>query len=182
MTAFTLADLPALFVHFLMLSMLAIGGAMSVAPEMHRYLVADQHWMTDTTFTTSVALAQAAPGPNLLFVPVLGYQLAGVLGAVVAMVGILLPSTALSLWVSRWGGRRREEPAVKAFTAGLAPITVGLTSAAAWVLAQPYIKAPGPRPGALLLIAVSALAMLRTRLSPVWLIIAGGVVGALGWA
>ena len=106
-TGFMLSDLPQFFLHFLTLSLLSIGGAMSTAPEMHRLLVHDRGWLTDADFTTAIALAQAAPGPNVLFVPVLGFQVAGLLGAAAALVGILLPSTLLSLGVSRWGSRRR---------------------------------------------------------------------------
>ena len=62
------ADWLALFVHFMSLSLLAIGGAITTAPDMHRYLVDEQPWITDGQFGSSVALAQAAPGPNVLFV------------------------------------------------------------------------------------------------------------------
>ncbi|HRK12254.1 MAG TPA: chromate transporter, partial [Thauera sp.] len=86
-------ELLELFLHFLTLSLLSIGGAMSTAPEMHRYFVTERGWLGDADFTTAVALAQAAPGPNVLFVPVLGFQAAGLPGAAAALVGILLPST-----------------------------------------------------------------------------------------
>ena len=76
------SDLLALFGHFLVLSLLAVGGAITTAPDMHRYLVVDQRWLSDAQFTASVALAQAAPGPNVLFVAVLGWNVAGALGAV----------------------------------------------------------------------------------------------------
>eukprot|EP01136_Pigoraptor_vietnamica_P012035 Opistho-1_new@3875 len=88
-------DLLALFLHFLMLSLLAIGGAITTAPEMHRWLVGEQHWLTDTQFSSSIAIAQAAPGPNVLFVAVLGWNVAGLNGALAAMAGIMLPSTTL---------------------------------------------------------------------------------------
>lgn len=173
-------DLLELFLRFLALSMLSIGGAVSVAPEMHRYLVDQRHWLTDSQFTGSIALAQAAPGPNVLFVPILGYQVGGLSGAVVAMIGILLPSTVLSLWAGRWGGRRRDTPAVRAFTAGLAPISIGLVSATAWVLSLPFVKAPTHRIGALALMVLTVVALLRTRVSPIWLILMGALAGGFG--
>ena len=77
-------DLPALFGHFLLLSLLAVGGAITTAPDMHRYLVAEHGWISDAQFTTSVALAQAAPGPNLLFV------------AVLTVIGMLISDLALA--------------------------------------------------------------------------------------
>ena len=96
------ADLIGLFGHCLMLSLLAVGGAITTAPDMHRYLVIEHGWLNDAQFTTSVALAQAAPGPNLLFIAVLGWNVGGPLGALATMVGILLPSTLLTLAVTRW--------------------------------------------------------------------------------
>jgi len=72
--AFTPADWLALFTHFLTLSLLAVGGAITTAPDMHRYLVTDQHWLTEVQFTSSIALAQAAPGPNVLFVALMGWN------------------------------------------------------------------------------------------------------------
>jgi chromate transporter len=178
MTGLSASDLLSLFGHFLLLSLLAIGGAITTAPDMHRYLVADHHWLTDTQFTASVALAQAAPGPNLLFVAVLGWNVAGAVGALTTMTGILLPSTALSLWATRWGQSRRETRGVRAFTTGMAPLTIGLLLATGWILAGP---ASG-HVGAMLVVAGTVVVMVRTRLSPMWPVAAGAIVGALGWA
>ena len=175
------ADLLELFLRFLMLSLLSIGGAMSTAPEMHRYLVVERGWLGEADFTTAIALAQAAPGPNVLFVPVLGFQVAGLAGAAAALLGILLPSTLLSLGVSRWGATRRDTPLVRAFTAGLAPVTVGLTFAAGWLLALPFIGDPAHRAGALGLIALTAAVTLKTKLAPMWMIAVGAALGAAGF-
>ena len=82
-------DLLALMGHFLTLSMLSIGGAIATAPDMHRFLVGERGWITDAEFTASIALAQAAPGPNVLFVAVLGWNVGGPLGALAAMAGPL---------------------------------------------------------------------------------------------
>lgn len=180
MNTLPVGELLELFLRFLTLSLLSIGGAMSTAPEMHRYLVVERGWLGEADFTTAIALAQAAPGPNVLFVPVLGFQVAGLAGAAAALLGILLPSTLLSLGVSRWGATRRETPVVRAFTAGLAPVTVGLTFAAGWLLALPFIGDPAHRLGALALIAFTALVTLKTKLAPMWMIAVGAVAGALG--
>ena len=126
------AELLGMFGHFLVLSLFSVGGAISAAPDMHRTLVLDHHWMDDTTFTTSIALAQAAPGPNVLFVAVLGWNAAGPMGALASMTGILLPSTVLTLYVTRWGSARRETRGVRAFTSGLTPVTIGLLFATGW--------------------------------------------------
>ena len=175
------AGLLGLFTHFLVLSLLAVGGAITTAPDMHRYLVTEQHWLSDAQFTSSIAIAQAAPGPNVLFVAVLGWNVAGPLGALVTMTGCLLPSTVLSLWAARWGAARGETRAVRAFKAGLTPLTLGLLLSTGWVLSLPYIGDAAHRWGAVALIAVSVLAMMRPRLSPMWLVGLGAVVGGLGW-
>lgn len=174
-------DLWALFLHFLTLSLLAIGGAITTAPEMHRYLVGQQHWLTDTQFTSSIALAQAAPGPNLLFVAVLGWNVAGLAGAFAAMAGIMLPSTTLVLAANRWARKNRDSLGVRAFTAGMAPLTLGLLISTGWLLAEPYLRTPDHLPTTLLLIAATLVLTLRTKISLVWMVLAGGVLGALGW-
>lgn len=174
----SLADLAALFGHFVVLSLLAVGGAITTAADMHRYLVNQHGWLTDAQFNASIALAQAAPGPNVLFVAVLGYNTAGLIGAAATMLGMLLPSTTLALWATRWGRARRETRGVRAFTAGMAPLTLGLLLATGWLLTEPSRE----HPGALLLVGVSTLAMVRTRWSPIWLVALGAGIGALGYA
>jgi chromate transporter len=79
---------------------------LTVAPDMHRYVVREQAWLSDASFTASVALAQAAPGPNLLFVAVIGFNIAGLAGVAATMLGTLLPSTALALTAARYGQRQ----------------------------------------------------------------------------
>jgi chromate transporter len=175
------ADLLGLFAHFLVLSLLAVGGALTTAPGMHRYVVEQHHWLSDAQFSASVALAQAAPGPNVLFVAVIGWNVAGPLGALATMAGTLLPSTALTLVVTRWGARRRETRGMRAFTTGLTPLTIGLLVSTGWLLARPYVVDGTHALGALALVALAIAAMLKTRLSPMWLVGVGAVVGALGW-
>ena len=174
-------ELLGLFAHFLMLSLLSIGGAITTAPDMHRYIVGEHHWIGDAQFTASIAIAQAAPGPNVLFVAVIGWNVAGPLGAIATTAGTLLPSTALTLLVSRWGTSRRETRGMRAFTTGLTPLTIGLLVATGWLLAAPYVMNSEHAVGAIALVVVSVLVMARTRLSPMWLVGLGAVVGALGW-
>ena len=171
-------QLLSLFAHFLLLSLLSVGGAITTAPDMHRYLVVEQGWLNDAQFTASVALAQAAPGPNVLFVAVLGWNVAGAVGAGVTLLGMMLPSTTLALWATRWGARRAQTRFVRAFKAGFAPLTIGLLFATGWVLAD-RLRVAWP---VLVLVAITVWLCLRTRVGPLWLVAGGMIAAALGWA
>jgi chromate transporter len=170
------ADLVRLMAQFMVLSLLSVGGAITTAPGMHHYLVDQQGWLSDTDFTASIALAQAAPGPNVLFVALLGWNVAGALGLLATMTGTLLPSSALALAVGRWGRGRSNTTALRAFTAGLTPVTIGLLLSTGWVLTQPTRD----RWGCAALVAATVVVMLRTRWSPLWLVALGAITGALG--
>ena len=173
----THADLWAMCLHFMLLSVLAIGGAITTTPEMSRYVVGERGWLSDAQFTASVALAQAAPGPNLLFVAVIGWNVAGLAGVAATMIGSLLPSTTLALLATRWGAQHQQLRAVRAFKAGMAPLTIGMLLATGWVLTEPlrgHVATAG-------LVAVAVVFILYTRLSPLWPIAIGAVVGALGY-
>jgi len=168
-----------LFVHCLTLSLLAIGGAIATVPDLQRYVVLERGWLSAADFTGSVALAQAAPGPNLLFVAVVGYNVAGLAGAMAAMAGMLLPSTVLTLAATRWGSQRRDTRGVKAFVSGMAPVTLGLILATSWLLARPVLTVN--QPVGWVLVLGSLLLTWRTKISPLWAIAAGAVAGALGY-
>ncbi len=174
--ALSAGDWWGLFLHFLVLSLLAVGGAIATVPDMHRYLVRDKGWLSDEVFVSSIALAQAAPGPNLLFVPVLGFQVAGVMGALVTLVGMLVPSTTLALTATRWMQSRREALGVRAFVMGLMPVTLGLLLATGWVLAQ----ALRGDVALIALVAAATLVSWRTRIAPVWMVAVGATLGAVG--
>jgi chromate transporter len=173
----SLADLWSLFSHFTLLSLLAIGGAINTAPDIQRFMVVEHGWLSDAQFNESVAIAQASPGPNVLFIAVLGWTVGGWAGVVAAMSGILLPSTTLALLVSRWGRERREDRVVRAFHAGMAPISLGLLLATTWLLSAPTRGQPV---AGLLLLGTMAV-MWRARINPLWMIGVGAVFGACGW-
>lgn len=162
--------------HFLAVSLMSIGGAITLVPDMHRRLVTEGHLLSDADFTTAIALAQAAPGPNVLFVALMGWYGAGLPGALVSMVGIMVPSTTVALAASRWVATRKASLGVQAFQGGMMPVTVGLLLATGWLL-LPDLQ----RPTAVLLSAVVALLVWRTRVPLLWLVGAGALLGALGW-
>ena len=174
---FGAADAVSLLLHFGVLSLLAVGGAITVVPDMQRFVVGQQGWLSDAQFTGCVALAQAAPGPNVLFVALIGLGAGGLAGMVAALAGMLVPSSALALAASRWGDRRRGSLAVRAFTAGMAPLTIGLLLSSGWILLEPTRNQWATAP----LVLATLYVMLRTRLSVLWMLAAGAVAGAAGW-
>ena len=185
---FTAADWLSLFLHFLSLSLLSIGGAITTAPDMHRFLVDQQHWLLDGQFNAAIAIAQAAPGPNVLFVALLGWNVGlnaggvptALLGVALAMVGILLPSATLTYAAASWGHRNRELLAVRAFKQGMAPLVVALLIATGWVLATANASQASNWP-LWLLTAASAVAVWRSRIHMLWLLGGGAALGWFGW-
>ncbi|GAO70378.1 MULTISPECIES: chromate transporter [Comamonas] len=183
-----------LFAYFLTLSLMAVGGAITAAPDMHRYLVDGNRWLSETQFTSSIAIAQAAPGPNVLFIALLGWNVGlnagggagpaawglGALGVAVCMVGILLPSSLLTWQASRWGQRNRDKRGVRAFKQGMAPLVIGLLLATGWLLGSASGN-PGRDWKLWLLSLACTLLVWRTRIHLLWLLAAGAALGALGW-
>lgn len=184
----TVASWLDLFAHYLLLSLLSIGGAITTAPDMHRYLVDERGWLTDPQFNASIAIAQAAPGPNVLFVALMGWNVGlnaggfatALLGMSLCMLGILLPGSVLAFVASRWGGRNSDRREVRAFKQGLAPIVVALMVSTGWILVRSGHESAQNWP-LWLLAAVAALVMWRTRVHLLWLLGTGALLGALGW-
>jgi chromate transporter len=183
------ADWLNLFGHYLMLSMMSIGGAISTSSEMHRFLVEQHHWLSQEQFNDALALAQAAPGPNVLFVALMGWHVgmnagspaAALFGVLVTMVGIMTPSTLLTYTAARWGHRNRDLRAVRAFKQGMAPLVIGLLLSTAWIMASSAGEGAVAGPARMWLLAVaSGLVIWRTRLHLLWLLAAGALLGAFG--
>jgi chromate transporter len=181
------ADWLNLFGQFLLLSLMSVGGAISTSSEMHRFLVEQHHWLTQAQFNDAIALAQAAPGPNVLFVALMGWQVgvnagsyaAAVFGVLVTMTGIMLPSTILTYSAAQWGHRNRELRAVRAFKQGMAPVVIALLLSTSWLLAR-HDGALARDGGVWLLALASGLLLWRTRLHLLWILAAGTLLGALG--
>src|SRR5258706_11349065 len=176
MSGMAATELLALFGHFLLLSLLSIGGAITVAPDMHRVMVNQMGLLSDAQFNASIAIAQASPGPNVLFVAVMGYQAAGLAGAAATLFGIMLPSTTLALAAARWGHARREWRAVQAFKAGMAPGVIGLPFSTGWILSA---QTPGGHQ--IPLTVTTAFLVWRTAGHFLLLGGEGALCGAMGW-
>lgn len=191
----TVANWLDLFTHFASLSLLGVGGAITTAPDMHRYLVHSNGWLTDAQFTSSIALSQAAPGPNVLFVALLGWNVGlnagggpssgamawtlALLGVVVTLVAIMLPSSILTYTATRWAHRNRERRSVRAFKTGMAPIVIALLVATGWLLSSAHDQPAHDWP-LWLLTGAATLLVWQTKIHLLWLIGTGALLGAMG--
>lgn len=182
-----------LMAYFLSLSLLSVGGAMATAPDMYRYTVEQQGWLSAHQFSDSIAIAQAAPGPNIMYVALLGWNmglnamapytgwaawLAALACCLACMGSMLLPSSLLTWCSTRWMRRNHALRGVRAFRWGMMPLVVGMVLATGWILAardSGAAQAWAPW----LLTAVAALLVWKSKLHLLWMLAAGALLG--GW-
>lgn len=161
---------------FGLMSLLAIGGANSTIPEMHRVAVEVRHWMSDAQFADMFAISQLSPGPNVLIVTLIGYHVAGIAGALVATFAMCGPSAVFAYFVSNMLTRSGHSVWPAILQAALVPISIGLMCASGLILA---LTSDRTWIAAVLTIGAAALA-LTTRLNPLWMLVVGGVLGFAG--
>jgi chromate transporter len=164
-----------LALYFMLLSLISVGGMPSVLPEMQRYVVDVKGWITPEDFMQLFAVGQAAPGPNILIASLVGWKIAGLGGALLALAAMCGPAAVLAWWVAGLWDRFKGTPWRTAIQRAIAPIVVGLILSGGFILATP--GAPDWRLWCIA--AVSAAGMLLTRINPLWLLAAGGLLGAL---
>jgi chromate transporter len=155
--------------------MISVGGMPSVMPEMQRYVVDVKGWLTPTDFMQAFAVGQAAPGPNILIASLVGWKVAGLAGAIVALLAMCFPAAVIAWWVAELWDRFKDSPWRLAIQKAIAPIVVALILSGGVIIAT-----PGSPDWRLWLIAgASAAAMIATNLNPLWMLAAGGALGAL---
>jgi chromate transporter len=161
---------------FGLMSLFAVGGGNSAIPEMHRVAVDVHHWMTDRQFADVFAISQLSPGPNVLIVTLIGYAVAGVAGGLVATLAMCVPTAVLAYYVSHLLRRSSHARWPAIVQAALVPLSIGLMAASGLVLAlasdRTWVAA--------VVTAVVAAVAFATRLNPLWLLLAGGLLGFAG--
>lgn len=162
---------------FLVMAFLAIGGANAVIPEMHRQVVEAERWMTDGEFASLFAIASAAPGPNVLIVTLIGWHVAGILGALAATACMVAPPACLTFAVFHVWNRYRHAAWQAPVKQGLAAVTVGLVSASAFLLS----RAADTGYATAAITVATALLTWRTKVNPLWAFAGAASVGAAGF-
>ncbi|BAN25988.1 chromate transporter [Caballeronia insecticola] len=170
-------DLLSLAAIFSQLSLLAFGGGNSILPEMQRQVVQVHEWMSQADFSALFALAQAAPGPNMMIVTLIGWHVAGWPGVLVTSIAKFGPSSLVTIGALHAWERFKDRPWRRYIQLGLVPITAGLVAASGLLIAEASDRT-------LMLAALTALVAVlsyRTRLHPLWLLAGGALIGLTGF-
>ena len=121
--------------------------------------------------------SQLSPGPNVIIVTLVGYQVAGISGAAVATVAMCGPTCVLAFLVARTWDRFKHARWRIAMQAGLIPVSLGLIGASAFVLA----RVADHNVYAGVITAIAATVGFATRMNPLWMFAAAGLIGLSGW-
>jgi chromate transporter len=160
---------------FAILSLLGFGGGSAIIPQMHTDVVTRFHWITSAEFARFYALGRLAPGPTTTMAALVGYRVAGLLGATVAALAVFVPAGIVVYVLGRLWDRMHAHPWRDAFARGIAPVVLGLIWASVWTIGTGAIDGWAT-------VAVAAAAtvlMLRTEWNQSLMILVAGVVGAL---
>ncbi len=160
--------------YFCVLSIFSVGGLPSVMPEMQRYVVEVKEWMSPGEFLQAFAVGQAAPGPNMLVTSLVGWHLAGLAGALVALFAMCGPAAVLAWWASGLWERFKDTPWRKAIQRAIAPVVVGMIFSGGVVIVTPDAT---PDWRLWLIAAATAAATVLSKVNPLWFLGAGGVLG-----
>jgi chromate transporter len=164
--------------HFALMSLFAIGGANAALPEMYRLVVETKQWMTDRQFADMFAIAQVTPGPNVIIVTLIGFHVAGLLGALTATVAMCGPTCVFAYFIGRVWDRFKDARWRTVIQAGMVPLSLGLIGASALIITQVAAHtwvAAG-------LTAATALITYRWQLNPLWMFAVAAVLGLVGAA
>lgn len=163
--------------HLAVLSAISFGGVPGVLPDLQNFIVTTHGWLSDREFANAFAVVQAIPGPNMiLMMSFIGWQVGGLPTAVASALAIFVPSCTIAYTVFRFWDRFRDTAWQQRARRGLAPVTIGLVIAGGYVMARTGDMGWA---GAAVTFGAAAL-LLGTRVSPLWLIAAGGALGACG--
>ena len=171
------ATLVALAAIFGQLSLLAFGGGNTILPEMQRQVVEVHHWMPASEFSALFALAQAAPGPNMMVVTLVGWHVAGWAGMLVTSIAKFGPSSLVTIAALHAWDRFKDRAWRRIAQKGLVPVTAGLVAASAVLIA----RASDPSWIAWVITGVCAVLAFRTKIHPLWLLGAGSLIGLMGF-
>lgn len=158
---------------FTQLSVLAFGGGNAILPEMQHQVVNIHHWMSAEQFSSLFAMAQAAPGPNMMIVPLIGWHVAGPAGLLVTSIAKFGPSSMITVYALKFWQRFKDHPFRSRFEQALKPITVGLVLVSAWMIAH----ASAQNTILVMIVILTTLLGLFKKIHPLWVMLLGAGLG-----
>ncbi|MEB6667672.1 chromate transporter [Acinetobacter vivianii] len=158
---------------FTQLSLLAFGGGNAILPEMQHQVVTVHQWLTAEQFSSLFAMAQAAPGPNMMIVPLVGWHVAGPAGLLVTSLAKFGPSSIITIYALKFWERFKANPLRARFEKALKPITVGLVLVSAWLIAD----ASAQNLLLVMIVIVTAILGMFKKIHPLWVMAAGAGLG-----
>jgi chromate transporter len=164
-----------LLLTFAGMSLFLFGGGYVLIPLIEHIVVQEHGWLTRQELADAIALGQVTPGPIAISAAFIGYKVMGLLGAVIATVGIFLPPAVLMVISTRFLMHLRGSTDLQAVLRGIRPAVVGMIGAVAFSIAT--TATPSWQSG--LVFVAALLALFRTRVDAVWIVPAAGLVGLL---
>ncbi len=161
---------------FLSLSLVSLGGGNTILPEIHRAAVQQNGWMSNRQFADIYAIAEAAPGPSSMIVSLVGLKAGGFVGALIAVVAVLGPSSLLMYIACRTWDRFRDAKWRIAFERGMGPVSLGLLFSSGYTV----VRSADHTLAAYAITIVSCALLVRTKISPLLIMASAGVLGAFG--
>ncbi|EKU52097.1 chromate transport protein [Acinetobacter sp. WC-323] len=162
-----------LAVVFTQLSLLAFGGGNAILPEMQHQVVIVHQWMSAEQFSSLFAMAQAAPGPNMMIVPLVGWHVAGPAGLLITSLAKFGPSSIITIYALKFWERFKANPLRARFEKALKPITVGLVLVSAWMIAD----ASAQNLLLVIIVILTAILGMFKKIHPLWVMAAGAGLG-----
>ena len=164
-----------LFLDVFVAGALSFGGLAAVLSSLHSEVVEQHHLTTASEFDGTYALAVAAPGPNSIFLSLLGYLIGGVPGALVAMLAWAIPTITMLYYIGRTSSSRAT-PSIKKARKALVPVVAGLLIAGALSASSSYHT---PIHQWMLTLAALGVLLARPKWNPIWTVVGCAVLGAI---
>jgi len=168
-------SLTTLFLTFLKIGAILYGSGYVLLAFLRADLVVRYGWLTDSQLLDAIAIGQVTPGPFFTTATFIGYQLGGVSGALLATLGIFLPSFVFVAAVNPLIPRLRNSPWFGALLDGVNVASLGLMAAVTWQAGSASLVDP-----VTWLVALAALVLLlRLKINSTWLVAGGALIGIL---
>jgi chromate transporter len=172
-----ISTLFSLFLKLSAFSLFAFGGINALLPVLYNLSVNQEHWINSQTFSDYFAIAQAAPGPNLMTVTLIGWNVGGVLGAAIATLAISWPSAIMIYFLQRSIANMKDIRKQQMIQFAASTLAVGLILASAWQICHQINHSVMAY-----ILTIGAIgATFFTRWHPLYLIAIGAVLGILGF-